>query len=358
MHFEPRGLATGIGSMPGTDPAGALAVIKEFLTDIPHWPQLPNRGSQEHFINQYLNPLVKTGLITVEGDRVYFDTGRPGWPDGLTHFYSLYLACEAGEPGALEEFAFPRAAAAGFYAFLEEMEKGTGQARYLKGHVVGPLSVAFNLKDQRGRFAYYDEQLRDLIIKTVAMHAAWQAGALRRFGLPVLIFVDDPAISAYGQPAFITVTREMIKSNLKEIFDAIHRSGAAAGVHSCDAIDWSILFESDLEVVSFDAYNYFLSVVPFVSSLKEFLARGGSLAWGIVPTLYGKAMEEDEESLLKIIYGEWAEFTSRGIERETLARRCLITPACGTGLLEPELAVRIYRLTEAVSKKIREREGL
>ena len=358
MPFEPRGFATGIGSMPGTDPESALAFIKETMPDIPHWPQLPNRGSKEHFVNQYLNPLVKAGLITMEGDRVYFDTGRPDWPDGLTQFYSLYLACEAGEPGALEEFAFPREAASGFYAFIEEMEKGTGQARYLKGHVAGPLSVAFNLKDQRGRFAYYDDQLQDLIIKTIAMHASWQAETLGRFGLPVLIFVDDPAINAYGQPAYITVTREMIKSNLKEICDAIHRSGASAGVHSCDAIDWSILFESDLEVVSFDAYNYFLSIIPFVAPLKAFLARGGSLAWGIVPTLHGKALEEDEESLLKIIYGEWAELTSRGIDRETLARRCLITPACGAGLLEPELADRIYRLTGTISKKFREREGL
>ncbi|MCL6634535.1 MAG: hypothetical protein K6T29_02045 [Peptococcaceae bacterium] len=358
MHFEPRGLATGIGSMPYPEPSGAMDLIKEYLPDIPHWPQLPLRGSREHFVNQFLNPLVKTGLLTVDGDRVYFDSGGPHWAESLTRFYSLYLACETGDPAALEEFAFPREAAAGFYAFLAEMEKGTGTAQYLKGHVVGPLSVAFNIKDQKGRFAYYDDQLRDLVVKTVALHAAWQASSLRRFGLPVLIFVDDPAISVYGQPAYITVTREMIKADLKEIFDAIHQAGAFAGVHSCDAIDWSILFESDLEVVSFDAYNYFLSLVPFVSSLKEFFARGGSLAWGIVPTLYGKALEEDEESLLRIIEGEWSEFISRGIARETLARRCLITPACGTGLLEQDLAVRVYRLTAAVSKKFREREGL
>lgn len=359
MRFEPCGLATGIGSVPLTGPAEAVALIKKYLPDIPHWPQMPARGRQEHFVNQFLGPLVKTGLITVKDDRVYFDTGQPDWPDKLTHFYSMYLACESGETEALAEFAFPQDSAAGFYAFIKELEtKGPGRARYLKGHVVGPLSVALQIKDQGGRLSYYDDQLRDLVVKTIAMHAAWQAAELGRFDLPVLIFIDDPPISVYGQPAYITITREMIKSDLQEIFTAIHGAGGMAGVHSCDAIDWSILFESELEVVSFDAYNYFSSLIPFVSSLKDFFARGGALAWGVVPTLYDKALEEDEGSLLKILFGEWSEFTSRGITEDLLARRCLITPACGTGLLSLEVAERVYQLTESTAKKFRELKGL
>lgn len=358
MLFEPRGLATGIGSMPFTDPAAALPMIKKYLPEIPHWPQLPLRGRQEHFINQFLRPLVKTGLLIDDGDKIYFDPTKPDWAENLTEFYSVYLACEEGDDCALNEFAFPEDSAAGFYAFLDEMEKGTGDAVVLKGHVVGPLTVAFQVKDERGRFAYYNDQLKDLVVKTIAVHAAWQARELGRFGLPVLIFVDDPAVSVYGHSSYITVTREMIKEDLGAVFKAVHGAGGLAGLHSCDAIDWSILFESDLEVVSFDAYNYFSSIIPFVSSLKEFFERGGSLAWGLVPTLNDRALEEDEDSLLKILEGEWSELTARGISLETLFRRCLITPACGTGLLEPALAERIYRLTASVSEKLRSREGV
>ncbi|MCL6558560.1 MAG: hypothetical protein K6U74_07105 [Firmicutes bacterium] len=344
--------------MPFTEPADALNMIKKYVPDLPHWPQLPGRGRQEHFVNQFLYPLVKTGLLTEDKDRAYFDTAHPDWPEKLTRFYSVYLASEGGDAGALEEFAFPGDSAAGFYAFMEEMAKGTGQAKCLKGQVVGPLSVAFNLKDEKGRLAYYDDQLRDLIVKTIAMAAAWQARKLAGFGLPVLIFVDDPAIGAYGTSSFITITREMIKKDLSAIFDAIRGAGGFSGVHSCDAIDWSILFESSLDVVSFDAYNYFSSIIPFTASLKDFFTRGGSLAWGIVPTLHDKALEEDENTLLDIIDSEWAELISRGVARETLAERALITPACGTGLLTTELAERIYRLNAAVSEKLRVREGL
>src|SRR5690348_6439055 len=38
------GAATGIGSMPGTDPAEAMRVIAGELPDFPHLPELPGRG--------------------------------------------------------------------------------------------------------------------------------------------------------------------------------------------------------------------------------------------------------------------------------------------------------------------------
>ena len=40
----PGGSATGIGSMPGTDPAEACRVVFGELPDLPHLPELPGRG--------------------------------------------------------------------------------------------------------------------------------------------------------------------------------------------------------------------------------------------------------------------------------------------------------------------------
>src|SRR6202043_3277242 len=40
----PAGSATGIGSMPGTDPAEAMRVIVGELPDFPFLPELPDRG--------------------------------------------------------------------------------------------------------------------------------------------------------------------------------------------------------------------------------------------------------------------------------------------------------------------------
>ena len=40
----PAASATGVGSMPGTDPAEAIAVVLGELPDLPHLPELPARG--------------------------------------------------------------------------------------------------------------------------------------------------------------------------------------------------------------------------------------------------------------------------------------------------------------------------
>lgn len=353
MQFTPRGMATGIGSLPFKDTATALRLVKENMPEAPHWPQLPRLGGDEGFVHQFLDPLVRLGLLEKRDDRVVFPVDNPAWPERLTEFYTIYMAAESGDPEALATFAFPPASASGYYAFVEDLrQKGTGPARYLKGHLAGPLTIGFQLKDERGRVAYYEDQLRDLLVKTLAMHARWQATDLGRFGLPVLIFLDEPGIRVYGSSTHITVTREMVLGDLNAIFAAVHAADGIVGVHSCDAIDWSVLYESDLEIVNLDVYQFGESLLPYVKEMKTYLDRGGVMAWGIVPT-FDKAFEEDTDSLLQRLEDLWAELGKRGVDRETLLRQTVITPACGTGLLEPALAERIYQLTREVSEKVK-----
>lgn len=359
MSFQPGGLAAGIGSLPFLEADRALSLVSEYLPEMPHWPQLPKRGSQEGFIYQFLNPLVETGLVSVEGDRTYFDTTRDDWPACLTRFYSLYLEAAEGSQDALKQFAFPYESATGFFAFMEKMSGSllSSTARYVKGQLAGPLTIGLQVKDHQGKYIYYDEQLRDVLVKTLAMHARWQAVTLGKLGLPVIIFIDEPGIRVLGQFSYITVTEEMVKEDMKAIFDAIHAGGAIAGVHSCDAIDWSVLFDTpEVDIVSFDAYGYFKSLFPYIRELKRFMDRGGVLAWGIVPT-FDAVFKEDKESLLKKIDAQWGELQGRGIDLDMLSRQALITPSCGAGLLSEEAAERIYRLTAEVSGALRERAG-
>jgi len=353
-NFLPRGLATGIGSMPFKEAAPALQLIRRNMPGVPHWPQLPRRSEDEGFVHQFLYTLVRLGLLEKRGEKVVFPVDNQDWPERLTEFYSIYLAAEAGDDEALKTFAFPPTSAAGFYAFMDDMQGGsTGAACYVKGHLAGPLTIGFQLKDEHGRLAYYEDQLRDLMVKTLAMHARWQATELAKTGLPVIIFVDEPGVRVYGSSSYITVTREMVIADLNTVFDGIHTVGGLAGAHSCDAIDWSLLFEANLKIVNLDAYQFGESLFPYVREMKTYLEQGGIIAWGIVPTL-DKAFDEDAGSLLFRLEKLWGEFVQRGLERAKLLRQSMITPACGTGLLEPALAERIYLLTREVSEKVME----
>jgi hypothetical protein len=354
LNFKPAGLVTGIGSVPYTDPVQALTLVFSNMPEIPHWPQMPGRGKREGFVFQSLTPLVNLGLIRLDGDRAYFDTENDRWVESLTEFYDVYLAAAGGDKKALDTFFMPEEAASGFYAFIDFIrENGPGKAVFLKGQLAGPLTIGFQLKDGKGRLAYYEEQLRDLLVKTLALHGRWQAEKLAELGRPAIIFVDEPGISVYGKSDYITVTREMIVKDLNEISGQIHSAGAMAGVHSCDAIDWSILYECRLEIVNLDAYSFGESLFLYARELRDYILRGGILALGMVPT-NENALKENRESLMEKLRHIWAQLKVRGVPERELMDRTMITPACGTGLLEPGLAVRIYRLARELSGLVRE----
>ena len=227
----------------------------------------------------------------------------------------------------------------------------------LKGQVTGPFTLGTNLLDQEGRCAYYDDQLRDIIVKTVALKAAWQINRLREFGQPVMIFLDEPALLGFGSQTFLTISREDVLGDLNEVAATIHNLGGLAGVH-CEAnTDWSLLMESDLDILDFDAYDHMQVITLYPAELRGFLERGGSLGWGIIPTLDREAAATETLPSLLARFEEGLErLVSRGFEQEMLLRRALITPSCGAGgvLTEP-LAERVLSLLRDMSTSLRDR---
>jgi hypothetical protein len=346
-------LATGIGSLPYLNPAPALKLIKHDLAVFPHWPQLPRRSGAEGFVRQFLGALEAQGIVAA-GGKPRFLNEADEWPERLTAFYSIYLGACQGDETAIGSFAPERESASGFYDFLETAQAGGfPDAAGLKGQIVGPLTVGFQLTDAGGRPAYYDPGLRELITENLAVAARWQVGRLKVLGKPVLIFIDEPAVSVYGQSTYITVTREQVAADMETVAAGVKAAGAAVGVHSCAAVDWSILLALDIDVLSFDAYGYFNSLLPYRRELAAFLERGGVLAWGIVPTSEA-ALEENPDTLIKKLHLFWGELAARGVAEERLRRQWLITPSCGTGILPEPLAERIYGLTREVAARLRE----
>lgn len=342
MQLAVKGLVSGVGSLPYKDAASALKLIQENVPAAPHWPQLPLAGENEGFSVQYLQALVKIGLLKTDHG-LYFDENDPDWVTKITEFYELFLAAQDGDAAALAQFAFPEDAARGFYAFLKDLqENGTRQAVYLKGQLSGPLTVGFEVKDLNKRAAYYNPQLRDILIKNLTMHAIWQARTLRRFGLPVILIVDEPGLYAFGMSTHVTLQREELINNLNEILTAIQGEGVCAGVHVCAGMDWTLLFDTEVQIINFDAYDYFDSMKVYASELKSYLQRGGVISWGIVPTS-AKILEESAENLSEVLKKDFADLETRGIPHALLATQSMFTPSCGTGTLNSESAEKVYQ---------------
>jgi len=353
--FEPRCLSTTIGSLPHTDVALGTRLMFESTPEIPSWVQFPRRVFCENMMVQFTEGM--PGLVEGE-EKVYFDTAAPDYVDELTDFYARYLAVtESGDAEALDSFGLSPRYAAGFGEFVARLPEQPAPAVMLKGQVTGPFTLGANLLDQDRRCSYYDDQLRDVIVKTVALRALWQIDRLSAFGLRVMIFLDEPSLLGFGSQTFITISREDIIGDINEVVAVIHDQTALAGVH-CEAnTDWSLLMESDLDILDFDAYDHMQAMTLYPAELHAFLERGGSLGWGIVPTLDREAAAtETIPSLLSRLDEGLDRLVRKGFDRELLLRRALITPSCGAGgvLTEP-LAGRVLGLLRDLSIRLRER---
>ncbi|NYE58799.1 methionine synthase [Carboxydothermus ferrireducens] len=339
-------LKTGIGSMPLVDATKNLEIIKEALPQIPHWPQMPQRGVAEHFVFQFLRPLTEVGLLQVEGNKGIFKKDET-FPEKLTFFYEKYF--EALEKRDYAFFAMPRESGEGLYLLVEKFNEYFPRALAVKGQMAGPLSILLTLTDENKIPAFYDPEIREAVVKTLVMSARWQVNFLKNTGRKVYLFVDDPAIANYGSFTHLTLKREEVVGVLKEIIDGILEEGGIPGVHSCAGIDWSIVTEAGAQVVSVDAYNYLDSLFPYKEEIKSLLNTGGILALGIIPT-----GPEIENYSLEDLYKDYEQKVNLLREMGVVSdnSNIMLTPACGTGLLLPEHAEKIYGLLRDFGKEI------
>ncbi|MFH1981671.1 MAG: hypothetical protein ABIL58_07500 [Pseudomonadota bacterium] len=351
-HRLPIAAATGLGSMPFTDPDEALARVARFFPEIPYWPQLPRKNAAEGLVLQVLHFFEETGLIRIDGDRAVFLTRRPDWPERLTDAYTTLMAAEAGESAALDRFGLHPDSASGFFRFLEVFHETAPGAAWIKGQVAGPLTVGFQVTDQDGRMAFYDDTLRDILLQSIALHARWQCRKLAALGRPVILFVDDPSIAAFGKYNHITLEREAIMAAIEPIFTAIHGEQAAAGLHSCDGADWTLVTESSADILSLDAYQFGHTLSVYADHCRRFIRRGGTIAWGIVPTM-AAADDETVQGLLDRLITLCETLSDETVPAKQFLQQGLVTPACGTGLLSPDLADTIFTLTAGVSEAVR-----
>lgn len=350
-QFLPNALPMLIGSQPLRDHQEATRLILEFTPDIPSWVQLPAH-KQEGMVEQFMEGL--PGLVR-SGDRNYVDLAAADFDDQVLAFFEDYLQLSSSETQwDQSRFVLKPESAPGLFSLLDALETPGRELTAVKGQITGPVTFCTALHDQDKRAIFYHDSLRDAAVKLLALKAAWQARILKRLGVPVIIFIDEPALAGYGSSEFISISREDIAGCLQEVIDAIHAQGALAGVHVCANTDWSLLLESSTDIVNFDAYGYFDKLILYARQLKQFVASGGFVAWGLVPTLQS---EQIEAATVEALWRDWNEknrlLAEKGLDPALVRAQSFITPACGTGSQTPALNRKVLELTRELSARIR-----
>ncbi len=346
--FRPQCMATGIGSLPYCQVDEAAEAIMEFLKEAPFWPQLPNRSYLENMYAQYAEQFPGM-VIDVKQKQMFVDAGSDEFPAQLEVFYDKIIRDEVDYFAVSEKFA------AGLWEVPSLLSSSPLSIKIMKGQVTGPISFGMTVTTADKKSIIYDATLADVLVKHLAMKARWQETYLQRLfpHQPVMMFFDEPYMVSFGT-AFCPLSRETVVAMLDEVFSVVH---GLSGVHCCGNTDWSLLLQTSVDVLNFDAFEYVDNLFLYHEDLYRFIERGGYLAWGIVPTSEA-ILQESAESLFQRFISQVVKLEAMGFSRETVLVQSFITPSCGCGSLPVSWTERILRLTSELSSMIREHYGL
>jgi methionine synthase II (cobalamin-independent) len=330
-------LPTGIGSMPHTNADEAGSLILKYLPDIPFWPQLPRRSPKENMVVQFSEGF--PGVVA-EGDRIHIEASN----NFEAELEQIYIDCEQDNA---REYGVSREYAAGLHTFLS---RAAGN-RMIKGQVTGPITWGLTVTRQDGLGILYDDTLAETEAKFLRLKASWQENVLKETWPTVIIFVDEPYLVSLGS-VFTPIPEEKVPVLVKEVFKGIK---GIKGLHCCGNTNWSIVLDTSLDILSFDAYKYAASLSTHSDKVKAFLERGGSIAWGIIPNDEEVLAKESLPNLRDRLEEAMASFTRDGVKFKQIIAQGLITPSCGLNVLSPEAADRALELTAELSADLRSR---
>jgi methionine synthase II (cobalamin-independent) len=297
----PWGPASGVGSLPGTDPAEAVRVVLGELPEFPHLPELPDRGPGADLIGRSAALLVDLAVdLTPAGWRL---VPRPG--------LDLRRAREllARDLDALHDVA--------------------GEHRGpFKVQAAGPLTLAAGLERLRGERAVVDAGARrDLgqsLIEGLAQHVADVSA--RMPGGTVVVQLDEPSLPAVVEGALPTasgygrlpaVEASVVEQELAAVITALP---VPVVVHCCARRAPLELFRAaGAAALSFD-----LGLVQDLDAVGAAVEGGTHLLPGVVPGT--DATLPAPKATASRVQAWWREL---GFPTDQLADAVTLTPACG-----------------------------
>jgi len=333
-------LTTAMAVMPHTDADKAMKTALSL--DIPFWPQLPHLSyyedmyvqASEHFPGIVLDMEKRT--LGFSMDKFILD-----YEETMAHYE---------EP---EYFDISDTYSVVYNRFLA-MDLADRPA--IRGQLEGPISFGLNILDEDERPILFDDTIRPLMFEIMAKRVNIQLERLKQLNDNAFMYVDEPGLQYLfsGMSGYNDVAA---KQDMAAFFENIERP---RGVHLCGNPDWDFLLTIDLDILSLDIYTNGERFISYAKSIKAFLDKGGILAWGIVPTNFEPFDLESLDSLEKMMNGLWDNLGRKGIDREFLLSRSLLSPATCC-LINPDGDVTVekaFKLIKDLSERLREANGL
>jgi hypothetical protein len=333
-------LTTAMAVMPHTDSSQALEAALSL--DIPFWPQLPRLSyyedmyvqASEHFPGILLDLEKQTLSFSMEKFVAEFEETLARFDDpryfDISHDYSTV-----------------------YHQFLS---LDLSQRPAIRGQLEGPISFGLNVLDQDKRPILFDDTVRPFMFEFMAQRINVQLDRLKKLNPNAFMFIDEPGL----QFLFSALSGYDSSAASKDMEAFIAMLQRPCGVHLCGNPDWDFLLNLELDILSMDTYLNGEIFASYAGSIKRFLDRGGVLAWGIVPTNIEPFEKESMDSLENLLEGVWDVLGARGLDKDYIISRSLISPATCC-LVNPDgekTVEKAFKIVGRLSQRLREKYRL
>jgi len=310
--------ATGVGSLPGTDPREAVRLVLDLLPDLPFLPELPARGAHADVAGR--TAALLAGLPV--------DLQPAGWR----------LVARPSRDGRLARDLLAR----DLDALEEAAQAGVPPA--LKVQSAGPWTLSTLLALPRGDRVLADAGAVDDLVQSLAeglrVHLADVARRLP--GARLVLQLDEPSLpavlagrvptaSGFGTLRAPAASRAV--EVLRGVLDVAAQAGAESVVHCCaPSPPFPVLVRSGAGALGLDAT---LLTPRDDDAVGEAVEAGLGLLLGLVPSL--DAALSDLAATVAPVTSLWRRL---GLAPEQLSAHVVVTPTCGLAGASPAYARR------------------
>ena len=332
-----------IGSLPYKRVDEAMDVVRENFKTVPFWPQMTQLDKNEDMIIQFTE-----GMPSFFADERIFKLNKKA-NDKFLQDYIDILANHSAE--ILDYYKISEKYSKAFNKFLELLKET--KPEFAKGQVTGAFTFSTSVKDDKANYAFFNNNLREIIVKTMILKALWQIKEIKKANPKTtpIIFIDEPNLSYLGSLKFSDIKELDVIEMIKPVSDIIKQNGGISGLHCCGSCDWAIPIKSGVDMINLNVFMYEKDVDLYIDDLKDFLNNGGKIVWSTVPTMNRELLRlTNVKDMARVFENAVNYLTKKGIDEKIIIENSLITSSCGTGTLTDELAARAMRLVRELSE--------
>ena len=327
------GSATGVGSLPGTEPREAAALVTGELPDLPHLPELPGRGPGADMLG-------RAGSLLVD---LHVDLQPSGWR----------LVDRAG----MDE----RRARSYLGQDLDELEShADGFVGPVKVQVCGPWTAAAALQLPRGEPVLKDSAaVRDLVASlTEGLLLHLRDLRARLPGAEPVLQLDEPSLPAVIAGAVrsssgATTVAPVKETDAEDVLSALVAAvGVPVVVHCCAARPpVALARRAGAAGVSVDLT---LLGQDMDDELGEAVESGLVLLAGLVPSVAGgRGSMSGVGATVEPVRQLWRRL---GLDQQRLVDQVVVTPTCGLAGASPPHARAALTLAREAARALTEME--